>query len=78
MRSADAHRDVYKRQGKVGELKTHLILAGIGMGQPSQMTGEVLRAIRESDALIGAGRMLESAERALQNDLLIKMCIRDS
>lgn len=56
---------------KVGELKTHLILAGIGMGQPSQMTGEVLRAIRESDALIGAGRMLESAERALQKDLLI-------
>lgn len=58
-------------EGKVGELKTHLILAGIGMGQPSQMTGEVLRAIRESDALIGAGRMLESAERALKNDLLI-------
>ena len=58
-------------EGKVGELKTHLILAGIGMGQPSQMTGEVLRAIRESDALIGAVRMLESAERALQNDLLI-------
>ena len=58
-------------EGKVGELKTHLILAGIGMGQPSQMTGAVLRAIRESDALIGAGRMLESAERALQNDLLI-------
>lgn len=58
-------------EGKVGELKTHLILAGIGMGQPSQMTGEVFRAIRESDALIGAGRMLESAERALQNDLLI-------
>lgn len=56
-------------EGKVGELKTHLILAGIGMGQPSQMTGEVLRAIRESDALIGAGRMLESAERALQNDV---------
>ena len=66
-------------EGKVGEVvaaqklpcdtqKTHLILAGIGMGQPSQMTGEVLRAIRESDALIGAGRMLESAERALQND----------
>lgn len=58
-------------EGKVGELKTHLILAGIGMGQPSQMTGEVLRSIRESDALIGAGRMLESAERALRNDLLI-------
>ena len=58
-------------EGKVGELKTHLILAGIGMGQPSQMTGEVLRAIREGDALIGAGRMLESAERALQDDLLI-------
>lgn len=58
-------------EGNVGELKTHLILAGIGMGQPSQMTGEVLRAIRESDALVGAGRMLESAERALQNDLLI-------
>lgn len=58
-------------EGKVGELKTHLILAGIGMGQPSQMTWEVLRAIRESDALIGAGRMLESAERALQDDLLI-------
>lgn len=56
-------------EGNVGELKTHLILAGIGMGQPSQMTGEVLRSIRESDALIGAGRMLESAERALQNDV---------
>lgn len=60
-----------QRKSNVVELKTHLILAGIGMGQPSQMTGEVLRAIRESDALIGAGRMLESAERALQNDLLI-------
>lgn len=60
-----------QRRSNVVELKTHLILAGIGMGQPSQMTGEVLRAIRESDALIGAGRMLESAERALQNDLLI-------
>ena len=58
-------------EGSVGVIKTHLILAGIGMGQPSQMTGEVLRAIRESDDLIGAGRMLESAERALQNDLLI-------
>lgn len=60
-----------QRKSNSAELKTHLILAGIGMGQPSQMTGEVLRAIRESDALIGAGRMLESAERALQNDLLI-------
>lgn len=60
-----------QRKSNVVELKTHLILAGIGMGQPSQMTGEVLRSIRESDALIGAGRMLESAERALQNDLLI-------
>ena len=60
-----------QRKSNVAELKTHLILAGIGMGQPSQMTGEVFRAIRESDALIGAGRMLESAERALQNDLLI-------
>ena len=71
--SLEAAMEVLKKadEGKVGELKTHLILAGIGMGQPSQMTGEVLRAIRESDALIGAGRMLESAERALQNDLLI-------
>ena len=60
-----------QRKSNAVELKTHLILAGIGMGQPSQMTGEVLRSIRESDALIGAGRMLESAERALQNDLLI-------
>ena len=60
-----------QRKSNAVELKTHLILAGIGMGQPSQMTGEVLRAIRESDALVGAGRMLESAERALQNDLLI-------
>ena len=58
-----------ENQGKSNavELKTHLILAGIGMGQPSQMTGEVLQAIRESDALIGAGRMLESAGKALQN-----------
>ena len=60
-----------QRKSNAVELKTHLILAGIGMGQPSQLTVEVLRAIRESDALIGAGRMLESAERALQNDLLI-------
>lgn len=71
--SLEEAMEVLKKEdeGNVGELKTHLILAGIGMGQPSQMTGEVLRAIRESDALIGAGRMLESAERALQNDLLI-------
>ena len=51
-------------EGKVGELKNTFDSGGIGMGQPSQMTGEVLRAIRESDALIGAGRLLESAERA--------------
>lgn len=44
------------------ENSTHIILAGIGMGNPSLMTSEVLRAILDSDAIIGAGRMLEAAK----------------
>ena len=31
------------------EVKNTFDSGGIGMGQPSQMTGEVLQAIRESD-----------------------------
>ncbi len=46
---------------------THIILAGIGMGNPSSMTVEVTKAIIESDAIIGAGRMLECAKKVLSD-----------
>ena len=39
----------------------HVIIAGIGMGTERTMTGEVKKAIAESECLIGASRMLEAA-----------------
>ncbi len=47
---------------------THIILAGIGMGNFSQMTVETVCAIRESDAIIGASRMLKSAKNIITDD----------
>lgn len=41
-------------------------LAGIGTGVPGQMTAEVLQAIRESEVLLGAPRVLKSAAQVLQ------------
>lgn len=48
-------------QGKRAEKK--ILLAGIGTGAPGLMTGEVVQAIRNSDVICGAGRMLEAAKR---------------
>ena len=45
-------------------LRPRVTLAGIGPGSGPGMTGEVRRAIREADCLIGARRMLEAAEAA--------------
>lgn len=59
-------------ENKCYSQKTHIILAGIGMGRLSQMTFETVKAIRESDAIIGAGRMLESAKNTLRNGELSK------
>lgn len=42
-------------------LRPRVTLAGIGPGSRQGMTGEVRRAIREADCLIGAKRMLEAA-----------------
>ncbi len=42
------------------EERRQVILAGIGMGVPENMTEEVRRAFRDADCILGAGRMLES------------------
>ena len=42
------------------EEKRTVVLAGIGMGVPENMTEEVRRAFRDADCILGAGRMLES------------------
>lgn len=53
--------------GRFGtSLCQEVIIAGIGMGAPGNMTLEVQRAIREADVLIGAGRMLEAAGEACE------------
>ncbi len=44
----------------------HIFLCGIGPGNPDLMTEEVRRAVRESDLLIGAARMLRTAEKYLR------------
>lgn len=45
-----------------------LTLAGIGTGSVGQMTAEVREAICDSDALVGAGRMLEAAKAVLEQE----------
>lgn len=47
------------------EIRQEVTIAGIGMGNPENMTVEVQKAIREADVLIGAGRMLEAARKQL-------------
>ncbi|MCI5648844.1 MAG: precorrin-6A reductase [Fusicatenibacter sp.] len=42
-------------------VKREITIAGIGMGEPSQMTLEVDQACKEADLLIGARRMLNAA-----------------
>ena len=51
------------------EKKRTVVLAGIGMGVPENMTEEVRRAFRDADCILGAGRMLESL-RDLRKPLL--------
>lgn len=46
--------------------RSPVILAGIGTGAPGQMTAEVLQAIRESEVLLGAPRVLKSAAAVLE------------
>ncbi len=43
--------------------KNKILLAGIGVGTPGLMTGEVIQAILTSDVILGAERMLEAAKR---------------
>ncbi len=46
--------------------RMRIILAGIGMGGESGMTGEVRRAIREADILLGAERMLSHYQAKME------------
>ncbi|HIS75976.1 MAG TPA: precorrin-6y C5,15-methyltransferase (decarboxylating) subunit CbiE [Candidatus Merdivicinus excrementipullorum] len=41
-------------------MKPSITVAGIGMGNPDTMTIEVRKAVEQAEALIGAGRMLQS------------------
>jgi len=43
-----------------------VVLAGIGMGAPDNMTIEVANAIKNADIIIGATRMLDAANKLLQ------------
>lgn len=43
----------------------NVIIAGIGMGAPDNMTVEVYKAVQNADVLIGASRMLEAAKKVL-------------
>ncbi|MCM1101200.1 MAG: precorrin-6A reductase [Clostridium sp.] len=45
---------------KLQDRSWEIILAGIGMGHPDCVTGEVRRAIRRADILFGAERLLEN------------------
>ena len=45
-----------------GSSTRHIILAGIGMGTPENMTREVWDACCQADCIIGARRMLQSVE----------------
>ncbi len=45
-----------------GSSTRHIVLAGIGMGTPENMTREVWEACCQADCIIGARRMLQSVE----------------
>ena len=47
--------------------RPEITLAGVGMGSIEMMTGEAVRACQNADLLIGAGRVLEAAEKAAGN-----------
>ena len=48
-------------QNEYEERKPIIYLAGIGMGQDDQLTGEVLDCLDRADAVMGARRMLDAA-----------------
>lgn len=56
---AGAAEEIRRRFGL--RWRPRVTLAGIGPGSGEAMTGQVRRAIREADCLIGARRMLEAA-----------------
>ena len=52
-----------------------IILAGIGMGSGDVITEEVRRLIEEADCLIGAERMITSAQQIRNmNGLSMRQC----
>lgn len=58
-------REILKRLGveaKRAQTKRQVILAGMGMGNPSNMTREVYQACQDADMIIGAARMLETVK----------------
>ena len=48
-------------QNEYEERKPIIYLAGIGMGQDDQLTGEALDCLDRADAVMGARRMLDAA-----------------
>ena len=50
-----------------------IILAGIGMGSESGVTGEVREAIKEADILLGAERMLSRYQPKIEKHPFIRL-----
>ena len=56
-----------------------IILAGIGMGSGDVITEEVRQLIEEADCLIGAERMITSAQKIRSmNGLSMRQCERNN
>ena len=49
-------------------VRQEVTIAGIGMGQPDNMTAEVQKAILRADVLIGAERILKAAKELLREE----------
>lgn len=54
------NKSVGRQGGVAREREKQIIIAGMGMGSLSNMTGEVYTACENADVIIGAGRMLET------------------
>ena len=52
-------------QNEYEERKPIIYLAGIGMGQDDQLTGEVLDCLDRADAVMGARRMLDADRKSV-------------
>ena len=60
---AEVLREIAARFG-LAPLRKRVTLAGIGMGDADSQTQGLLRAVRDADCLIGAGRMLAAVDAA--------------